>query len=87
MVAMKLIGLATGERTAIDGSYVLTYSPDGHGGQGRLEVTRKLALAKRYDSGGDALADWQRVSATHPVRIDGKPNRPLSAYTVEIVPL
>jgi hypothetical protein len=87
MVVMKLIGLVTGEPTDLDGGFLLTYTPDGHDGRGFAEVTRNVALAKRYATGREAMEDWARVSATHPVRVDGKPNRPLSAFTVEVNPL
>jgi len=38
---------------------------------------------------GDARAAfecWQQVLRSRPVRPDGKPNRPLTAFTVAIVP-
>jgi hypothetical protein len=65
--------------------YVKEYTPDGHGGRGDLVITAKLEDAKRYDDAAAALREWKRTSRTHPVRPgDGKPNRPLTAFTVEI---
>jgi hypothetical protein len=31
------------------------------------------------------MKDWKRTSKTHPRRPDGKPNRPMTAFTVEVV--
>lgn len=33
---------------------------------------------------GDALALWRSVCSSDPVRPDGRPNRPLTAFTVEV---
>lgn len=34
-----------------------------------------------------AIQMWRAILPTDPVRADGKPNRPLTAFTVEFVPL
>ena len=38
----------------------------------------------RFVSIAEAMEYWRTVSTTVPFRPDGKPNRPLTAYTVEI---
>jgi hypothetical protein len=35
----------------------------------------------------EATGELRRASTTHPTRADGKPNRPLSAFTVLMEPL
>ena len=88
MSAIILIhGLATGERSPHDGRYVAEYTPDGHKGVGRLLSTADILEAKRYADAVEAMGAWKAVSNTHPIRLDGKPNRPLSAYTVEVLNL
>lgn len=63
--------------------YLRSYTPDGHGGRGRIETTEHVAFAKRFDDVKAVLDEWKRPSATHPTRRDGRPNRPLSAFTIE----
>lgn len=81
-VVLRIVALATGRPTLAEGQYVLRYTPDGYQGAGELVTTRNVAEAKRYEHPIDAMRDWKRVSATHPTRLDGKPNRPMTAFTV-----
>jgi len=85
---IQVLGLANGESMrGFEGQYVHSYTPDGHDGKGDLVLTPDIAKAKRYDDAMRAMEDWKAVSATHPTRPwDGKPNRPMSAFTVEIKP-
>lgn len=86
MATLKLIGLASGEPTPFDGSYVVEYDP-GRDGLDLLAchlVTtpdRDLAL---HASTKELMMLWRSVDPRDPVRSDGKPNRPLTAFTVEI---
>jgi hypothetical protein len=82
---IEIVGLADGTPTIATGTYVEDYTPDGNDGQGELLLTARPELAKLYDDPMDALAEWKRVSTTHPTRPDGKPNRPLTAFTVTVV--
>lgn len=66
------------------GEYVKWYSPSGHRGAGKLITTPHRERAKRYPSKIAALEEYRAISCTHPWRRDGKPNRPLTAFTVEI---
>ena len=81
---IRIVGLATSETTSADGMYVTEYTPDGNDGQGMLTLTPHRHAAKRYSSKADAMAQWMAVSRTHPTRPDGKPNRPMSAFSVEV---
>ena len=47
--------------------------------------TEHISEAKLFDSASAAVEFTQRVYAADPVRPDGKPNRPLSAYFWEFV--
>ena len=42
------------------------------------------AKALRFDSATEAMQLWRTVSSRTPTRPDGKPNRPLTAFTVAI---
>ena len=47
-----------------------------------LTIYRSQAM--RFADKATALEAWRGVNQVDPVRPDGKPNRPLSAYTVEL---
>lgn len=57
---------------------------DAHDGRGHCEWTSNKARAIRFDDAKAALEEWRRQSTVRPLRPDGKPNRPLTAYTVTI---
>jgi hypothetical protein len=62
--------------------WLAEYDPDADGGAGRITSTADPLRAKRYPDLAAALGEWRRVSTVQPTRLDGKPNRPLSAYTI-----
>jgi hypothetical protein len=66
--------------------YLHTFAVDaGPMGTPHILFTERRDLAMRFPSGAAALACWQTQSTRHPLRADGKPNRPLTAFSVEIV--
>ena len=69
------------------GQWLKSYDPEAHGGEGAAEGTFDLAEALRFPTAGEALLCWRQVPNAKPVRSDGRPNRPLTAFTVEIVPV
>jgi hypothetical protein len=85
---IRIVGLINGRRTHHDGKYVFAYNPgpDSYPPQQcRLVTVSTATVAKHYPSHADALAEWLRVDPRQPTRPwDGKPNRPLTAYTVSI---
>lgn len=89
---MKLApyGLFIVER-AIDGSPVFQwlkrYDPDWNEGRGAIETTADPKQAMTFPNALAALDEWKRASTELPLRLDGKPNRPLSAYTASPAPL
>jgi hypothetical protein len=86
MTLLQILQRADGLPSGVDGQgYVKHYDPSGNEGRGDLVLTRHRGQAKRYPSKAAAMDEWKRVSATHPTRPDGKPNRPLSAFSVAIV--
>lgn len=69
------------------GHYIAGCDFDAFGGIGHAQLTLQRARAKVFDSAEEAMRFWQTRSRVCPTRPDGKPNRPLTAYTVEIVAL
>lgn len=76
----------------IDGStfepgYVESADPEAHGGRGEVAITVDPAKALKFASPEEALEFWARPSTICPTRSDGEPNRPLTAFTMKVVPL
>lgn len=85
---LKIVGVPIAlDYTPIEvGHYVKTYQASGGNGHGFIETTDNITKALHFPDRGAALECWRAVSTTHPTRPgDGKPNRPLTAFTVEIV--
>jgi hypothetical protein len=85
---IRIVGLATGEPTPFDGRYVAEYDPgqDGIAPDGRrmkclLRTTANPAEALRAPQ-RELFELWRAVDPRKPLRWDGKPNRPLTAFTV-----
>lgn len=63
-------------------SYLKAYDPEAYDGMGEATSTFDLAEAARFATFSDALACYRTVPANRPTRPDGRPNRPLTAFTV-----
>jgi hypothetical protein len=64
--------------------YLKSYDPEAHAGRGNAEFTDDADKAMTFPDRRGALACYQQVPKNHPVRDDGKPNSPLTAYTIVI---
>jgi hypothetical protein len=84
---LKIVGLADGRPTPDDGRYVVWMDVDARAGRGLLHTTHDVREARVFDTLAQAARYWQRTSTVRPRRPDGQPNRPLTAYTIEIVPV
>lgn len=84
--AIKLLGEAGGKRFPAP-AYVVEYDPEAEAGLGFLRMTYYPEEAKTYDSQDAAIAEYRKVPKARPLREDGNPNRPLTAFDVEIVEL
>lgn len=69
------------------GLYVKAFDPEANYGRGHVIATANLQEALRFENKGAAMAFWKQVPKCRPLRPDGKPNRPMTAYTVEITDL
>lgn len=92
---IRILGLAAGGTTPADGEYVVAYDPDQPGVDRHgnpmlcvLVTTPYLRAAHVYRDAADAMAAYRAVSTSgvYPPRPDGKPNRPLTAYSVVVAP-
>lgn len=85
---LKLVSLADGSMDLHCGRYVAFYDPafhhpNGDYDGGRLLTTAVPEEAMSFPTPIEALELWRTVApcACHNTRADGKPNRPLTAYT------
>jgi len=62
-------------------------SEENDAGYGKLSLTADPARARVFESTEAAMAFWTQTSRTVPVRdTDGKPNRPLTCFTIDVSP-
>lgn len=92
MAKIKIIGLAVGQPTPADGEYVVEYDPSrpGRDANGEellchLVTTPDPNEALELPTKMEAFELWRSVDQRQPLRPDGRPNRPLTAYTVDIL--
>lgn len=83
--AILIHGFASGVHCPHAGKYVRTFDHEAHDGRGDGTFTADISKALTFATYTDAFEFWRKVSACRPVREDGKPNRPLTAATVEFI--
>jgi hypothetical protein len=91
-LANYLVGDPNSPAAHLHGLYLAAYDPDYQGpeaapGGGKVEWTSDLDHALTFPDFREAHAEWARTSTVHPVRADGKPHRPLTAFHVEFLTL
>jgi hypothetical protein len=69
----------------IDGEYVKSYDPDAFNGRGDATFTKDINQALKFNSMTEAMYFSMRQPACRLYRPDGRPNRPLTAFTLEYV--
>ena len=67
------------------GQYLKAYDPESHGGRGFAEWTKDPGEALTFPDAGAVLQYWRQIPRSKRVRDDGKPNRPLTAFTISPV--
>lgn len=88
MAKLFIVGLLNEEPTPFDNQWVVEYDPTRRGvdPEGRpmiahLVTTSDAREAREFATVTEAEAYWKQ---THGARKDGRPNRPLTAFIVEI---
>lgn len=81
--AHKLIG-GTVRREGKASGYVKRYDPEAYGGRGWVDFTDKIDDALQFETKEQAIAFVMQVPRNKPKRSDGQPNKPLTAFTLEI---
>ena len=92
MTVIRIVGLVGGAPSPFDGRYLVEYDPERLGvdpaGQPMLaHVLTSEHRSEALELAGvpEAHALWTRVAEREPVRPDGRPNRPLTAFSVELL--
>jgi hypothetical protein len=67
--------------------WVRSSDVNAYNGRGDVQLTHDPSKAWRFADAVAAMAYWQRPSTVRPFRPDGKPNRPLTAFSVSVQPL
>lgn len=89
---IRIVGCCDPSHTEYDGKYVAEYDPTVHRPSGEydgglLRLTDNPSEALRFEYPGDAMEKWRQPAGCdcHGIRPwDGEPNRPLTAWHVEI---
>lgn len=92
MIAMRIVGLVNGAATPFDGEFLVEYdperdgwSPEGEKMTAHIVTTSDIAKARHFPGAMEMWECWRQVCQREPRRLDGKPNRPLTAFSVETV--
>lgn len=64
------------------GQYLAWSDPDAKNGYGDDRWTDDLGNAKKFATFEAAMLCWKAQSTIRPMRNDGKPNQPMTAYSV-----
>jgi len=78
------VNRATGEEV---NRWVMSYDVNAYQGIGVVTFTADPRRALAFVHAAEALRAWRTRSTVRPNRPDGKPNRPLTAFTTEIRPI
>jgi len=71
----------------VPGAFLKSYDVEAHEGFGDAVWTLDPKQAKLFESQVDAFSAWTTTSEIKPWREhDGKPNRPLTAFTITVEP-
>jgi hypothetical protein len=83
MKVIRCMGHATGD-IQDEGKYLESYDPEAHDGRGEVKWTEDKSKAMQLTIEG-AYDLYNTVPSNHPIRLtDGKPNKPLTAYHIQI---
>jgi len=84
VVLIRIVEPVWGGPSDLDGQWLKAYDPDARGGHGAIKGTPHRKEALRFPDMSAAMKFWRQTSAVLPVRPDGQPNRPLTAFTIEV---
>lgn len=82
VIAMNLDGAGARELDRV--LYVQSFDVNAHDGRGEVRFVSNPQAAMRFATVAELTKAWRTQSTVRPLRAhDGKPNRPLTAMTIE----
>jgi hypothetical protein len=83
---IRVVEFADGSDCPIAGQFLEAFDHEAFAGRGFGNFVPDVARAKKFATKAAAFSFWRRQSKRHPIRPDGRPNRPMTATTVAIEP-
>lgn len=80
-VLIECWGMGDGSAGPV-GQFLERYDLNAHSGLGEAWWTTDTDKAMKFKDGAEAMTAWRAASTVKPVREDGRPNRPLTAYSI-----
>lgn len=82
-IRLVLVSLADGTTDGVPvGCYLAAYDPEGSDGHGLASWTPDSDKALTFATGAEATACYRAIPRSRPLRADGRPNQPLTMFTV-----
>lgn len=81
-VVLVCEGFPSGNFCSVAGQFLMSYDPEAFDGRGDATFTKDIERAMKFDDTGQAFACWTAIPKSRPLREDGKPNRPLTTFTI-----
>jgi hypothetical protein len=85
MKVIRALAFANGVACPIAGQYLVSMDFEAFNGRGFARYSSQIEDAKKFASPAEALEFWRTTSKINPKRPDGRPNRPLTSTTIEII--
>ena len=79
------VAFANGQACPFAGQYLESFDFEADDGRGYGTLTPDISKAMKFPDQREAFRFWTRQPKCRPKREDGKPNRPLTSTTVEII--
>ena len=67
------------------GVFLKSFDFNANNGSGSWEFTRHIEEAMKFSNVEAGLRYWNTVCPSRPVRVDGKPNKPLTMFTISLI--
>jgi hypothetical protein len=68
----------------VESQYLKSWDIEAHDGRGDATFTADIKEAHGFKNLSEAMETWRSQSVKRPFRDDGKPNRPLTAFSVTL---
>lgn len=83
-ILIRIISSANGLPCPEAGLYIKDFDPNALDGRGHVKVTSDVDQAKSFPDRNRAVQFWKTRSSVKPFDFRGKPNMPLTAFTVDL---